>query len=622
MKSANPKQYVYTFAFLCIIFYSSAVTAQPSGGPYGPVQQTYDLPKDAGKIYYVAPDANAQQSGESLDKPTTLASAIEHVVTGDTIIMRGGTYRTGGLKLNQGITIQPYADERPVLKGTNVADKWERLENGLWKTSWPTLFPSKPADWWQQDRNKGTPLHRFNNDMVFVDGKFLQSAGAQADVNANLYFIDYNDRAVYIGTDPANKLVEITAFDSALTRTKGSCHGKTSDKKGPTIRGIVFTQYAYHAIEIEGTEPEGFSNESKYGKDVVGSTFENCTISFCSRVAAYLRGDKLTMRNCLVSDTSTEGIYVISSSDVLLERNIFRRNNIENITGYFPAGVKIFNQCYRATCRDNLVTDLANSNGIWYDVGNVDGRIIDNWFENVGGINTPFSRERFWPSDNGFFFEISKGAICAGNVFVNCDHGIFILNSCNVQIYNNTFVNSVACIGRTDRTAAGDTFGWHASSGPDINDREGHIFVNNLLTGDENFNRPLLAFSQTPSLCERLSKPQVKQLDYNAYVRRSKTPASPLIFWSPAGGSRCQVPLVSPEDLHKMLPDFSANDRYFADYNGPLFKSAEPGSYHNYQLLQAFPASASAAKLPTDISKLLGLPPTELSFVGAYKPIP
>ena len=73
------------------------------------------------------------------------------------------------------------------------------------------------------------------------------------------------------------------------------------------------------AIEIEGTEPEGLSDESKYGKDVVGTTFENCTISFCSRVAAYLRGDKLTMRNCLVSDTSTEGIYVIGSSDVLLE---------------------------------------------------------------------------------------------------------------------------------------------------------------------------------------------------------------------------------------------------------------------------------------------------------------
>ena len=67
------------------------------------------------------------------------------------------------------------------------------------------------------------------------------------------------------------------------------------------------------------------------------------------------RGDRLTLRNCKVSDTSTEGIYILSSSDVLLERNIFTRNNIEQITGYYPAAVKIFNQCYRVTCRDNLI---------------------------------------------------------------------------------------------------------------------------------------------------------------------------------------------------------------------------------------------------------------------------
>jgi parallel beta-helix repeat protein len=46
------------------------------------------------------------------------------------------------------------------------------------------------------------------------------------------------------------------------------------------------------------------------------------------------------MRNCKVSDTSTEGIYVIASSDVLLERNIFTRNNIEEIYGYYPAAVR------------------------------------------------------------------------------------------------------------------------------------------------------------------------------------------------------------------------------------------------------------------------------------------
>ena len=38
---------------LCLSFVSAS--AQPSGGPYGPLHQKYVIPKDAGKIYYVAP---------------------------------------------------------------------------------------------------------------------------------------------------------------------------------------------------------------------------------------------------------------------------------------------------------------------------------------------------------------------------------------------------------------------------------------------------------------------------------------------------------------------------------------------------------------------------------------
>ena len=80
-----------------------------------------------------------------------------------------------------------------------------------------------------------------------------------------------------------------------------------------------------------------------------------------------------------MSDTWTEGIYVIGSSDVLLEKNIFRRNNIMQLTGYYPAAVKIFNQTRRVTFRDNLIIDQPNSNGVWYDVGNRDAVIVNNW---------------------------------------------------------------------------------------------------------------------------------------------------------------------------------------------------------------------------------------------------
>jgi hypothetical protein len=612
------------FLIISILFFVftglKLVKAQPTGGPYGPVTQAYNLPDVKGRIFYVAPEGKAENPGNIPEEPTTIEEAVRQVKTGDAIIMRGGIYRTGELMFNQGITIQAYADEKPVLKGTYVADKWQNLRNGLWKTSWTRLFPNKPDDWWIRDRaGRMTPLHRFNNDMVFVDGRFLQSAGWINEVDENSFYIDYETKQVYIGVDPEDRLVEITAFDGCINRTTAECHGKISDKKGPVIRGITFTQYARRAIFVDGTYPIGLSGEADHGKDVTGTTIEHCDISYCSRVATRLRGDSLVMRHCKISNTSTEGVYIEGSSDVLLEKNIFTKNNIELITGYYPAAVKIFNQSYRVTCNDNLIIDHPFSNGIWYDVGNVDGVFINNWVENVGHINYEISKDRLWPSDNGFFFEISKGVICAGNVFVNCDHGLMILNSSDARIYQNTFVNSIVSIGRTDRSENGDHFGWHPSTGPDVDERDGHIFVNNLLTADDNFNRPLMVVWQPPNLCERLNKSQLKQMDFNVYMRKNEVKETPLIIWSPAVNERCQLFLTSPEELQKLYPESEVNSRYFAGYKGSLFRSYELG---NYQIMKAFPGSGIAAVIPDEIQQLLRCDKTDLPFTGAYPPMP
>jgi len=267
------------------------------------------------------------------------------------------------------------------------------------------------------------------------------------------------------------------------------------------------------------------------------------------------------------------------------------------------------------TCNDNLVIDLPYSNGIWYDVGNVDGRFLNNWVEGVGNNKSKFSIEQPWPSDNGFFFEISKGAICAGNVFVNCDHGLWVLNSSDVHIYNNTFVNSTACIARNTRSAAGDHFGWHPSTGPDVDERYGHIFVNNLLTGDKEFDRLLLYVWQPVELCDRVTNSQLKQLDYNVYVSGSNTPDNPIILWSPEKNEKCRLTFNSLEEFQKQHPEFSNHSQYFAEYNGPLFKSHELG---NFQLLPDFPALDAETKLPTEISKLLG---QSKQYIGAYPSI-
>lgn len=555
--------------------------AQPSGGPYGPIPQIYEVPA-AGTVYYVAPNGDANAPGTSLARPTTLESAIARVVTGDAIVLRGGTYRTGSLQLNQGITIQPHRDEKPVLKGTQVATEWQALRDGVWRTKWSKLFPAQPLGWWRREREgMRTPLHRFNNDMVFIDGKLLKSVGWEGELDENSFYIDYESGHVYIGVDPKDKLVEITAHDIALHRPSRPVHGKASDRKGPTIRGVTFTQYAYRAIDIEGKKPSttaneeptddpvGVSDPANHGKEVVGTTLENVTISFTSRVAGYFRGDGLTIRNSLISDTGTEGIYVIGSSDVLLERNIIRRNNIEQLTGYYPAAVKIFNQSYRVVVRDNLVIEHPYSNGVWYDVGNVEGVFANNYVEGT---------------QIGFFFEISKGVVVAGNVFMDNDQGIRVLNSANARVYHNTFLDSPVLFDRNERSAQGDHFGWHPKTGPDVDERHGHVFEGNLLVASEGFDQPLLRFEQPAALCGQLTEPMTARVNGNAYVRA--TPSDePLVIWSPVRGKECQTGYPTLDAFRKAA-GVEARGKSWAPYHGTVFRSVE---MRRFELVQRLP---------------------------------
>ncbi|MGB0065480.1 MAG: right-handed parallel beta-helix repeat-containing protein, partial [Terracidiphilus sp.] len=535
-------------------------------------------------------------------------------------VLRGGIYRTGGLVLNQGITIQPYGDEHPVLKGTEVATQWEALPNNVWRTPWKHLFPAEPLPWWNRShQGMMTPLYRFNLDMVFIDGELLISKGWEGELDAHSYFIDYKNGYVYIGADPTNHMVEITARDSALVRTSGPAHGKLSDGKGPVIRGIVFTQYAYRALEIEGkkhftsadeptNEPVGISDPSTYGKEVTRTLIENVTITYCSRVAGYFRGDGLIIRNSLISDTGTEGIYVIGSSDVLLERNIIRRNNIKQLTGYFPSAVKIFNQTWRVTVRDNLVTDQQYSNGIWFDVGNHDGVIVDNWVQNAL---------------NGLFIEISRSATIAGNVVVNSGKGLEVLNSADVRAYNNTFINAPVAFERNDRVAKGDVFDWHATTGPPLDHREGHIFVHNLMAATAGFRNPLLAFLQKPTLCGKLEHPQANQVDGNVYIRAlfisqsrtSPAPALPLISVAPVPGDNCSAQAATLAYFRKLEPAFEAHGLEIDRSPRSVLKGPD---LDNFELQRAIPDAPSIDLLPADVRSLLGWTDAEAKTPGAY----
>jgi hypothetical protein len=182
-------------------------------------------------------------------------------------------------------------------------------------------------------------------------------------------------------------------------------------------------------------------------------------------------------------------------------------------------------------------------------------------------------------------------------------------------MYQNTLVSSQVLIGRTERTAQGDHFDWHPSTGPGIDERYGHLFKNNLLVGTQGYDKPLLSVWQPAVLCGRINTQQLNELNNNVYVRISDDKTRPLLFWSPLENNECRSYLNGLADLQKLHPEFSANSQMFDNYRGPLFRSIELG---NLQLLPGFTGSQAAAPLPAEISRLLNQTENEAPYIGAY----
>jgi hypothetical protein len=152
-----------------------------------------------------------------------------------------------------------------------------------------------------------------------------------------------------------------------------------------------------------------------------------------------------------------------------------------------------------------------------------------------------------------------------------------------------------------------------------VDQREGHVFVNNLMVASEAYRRPLLQFEQPRSLCARLQRPMAKEVGGNVYVRATQSDATaaplPLIVWSPAATESCVVRLGSLDEFRKLAPAFEAGGRQLDRTPRSIFKSPDLGRYELRQPLSATPLWEI---LPADIRKLLGWSEVEALSPGAY----
>jgi hypothetical protein len=97
-------------SFLLLLLAAAPVHAQPSGGPYGHRPGHADRKRSR----HVAPDGQASARRPRATRDAGIRDC--EVVSGDAIMRAEGVYRTTAWYSARGITMQPYANERPILK--------------------------------------------------------------------------------------------------------------------------------------------------------------------------------------------------------------------------------------------------------------------------------------------------------------------------------------------------------------------------------------------------------------------------------------------------------------------------------------------------------------------------
>src|SRR6476661_317890 len=93
--------------------------------------------------YYVSTSGSDGNPGTLSAPFRNINTAVKKLAAGDTLLIRGGTYReevnilTGGGSAGNYVTIAAYSGEKPILKGSDVVTGWVQHSGSIWKkTGW------------------------------------------------------------------------------------------------------------------------------------------------------------------------------------------------------------------------------------------------------------------------------------------------------------------------------------------------------------------------------------------------------------------------------------------------------------------------------------------------------
>lgn len=396
-----------------------AVPGLPTGvrgnpGAQAPGSFSYAAPAAA---IYVAPGGSDAAAGSRERPLRTVTAALRTAGNGGTIVLRGGTYHEEVvIPADKRVTVQPAAGEAVWLDGATTVTGW-RQSGSVWiKDGWDLRLDSSPtysrgapdytaAEW--QFVNPEHPMAA-HPDQLWINGSQLREVASRSQVTAGTFHVDEASRQLVTGSNPNGKKVEASVLKQALSIRSA----------GTEVKGIGVRRYATSVPDM-GTVVVA-ANDVKLADMTIRDNSTTGVYSWAFRTT--LERVSLLGNGLLGGGGSqADGMTV---RQVLSVGNNSERFNHSPVSGAFKVtrtrGVTVVDSAFISN----------HGRGPWFDESVVDMVFTGN--DVIGNAG------------HGLTVELSERAVVADNIIArNGDFGMYLLNSGDVKIWNNTFSGNV-----------------------------------------------------------------------------------------------------------------------------------------------------------------------------------
>lgn len=369
--------------------------------------------------YYVSNSGSNVNTGTSLDKPfQTIQTAVNKAVAGDTIYVRGGTYREeismyrGGGTAGNYLTISGYENEVPVIKGSSIVTGWTLHGGNIWKkTGWTVNSQQVFVDL-QDDKGLqqiGMPSTSYGS----FEYPTPVGSGLSSMVAGSFYY-DAATSTLYVwlpdGSSPNDHIIE------------------ASTKKRLLYIGV---SYVYlKRLAFRHSASSGFSKQGAAVELGAYTIMDQCDVQYTDFTGVTMGYQKTGAQliNSNVSNNGNSGVNAPASYNFRVGGNKINGNNYRKFNPLWHAGgIKATTKAYGVVDLNEFGNNYGS--GIWFDYANGGSQIVvkNNYVHDNG------------PKEAAIFMEVTKNAAIYNNVLVNNERrGIYISASDNMRVYNNT----------------------------------------------------------------------------------------------------------------------------------------------------------------------------------------